>query len=164
MRSKFTLLSTGAIGQPALSYPPIIRAYLIDLHTHQHECWLGTLQDGVIQLSDWGQVAAEEWIRVSSHRKDFRLDAWGIQPSSIRGIVLLAQSSSLVEAAVTDRSQPGEKPWALSSFVASFKAAAAKRVNLLRNQPGLPVWQRGYHEQLIPDTETLDQLRQSLQQ
>ncbi|MEM9266406.1 MAG: hypothetical protein AAGA46_12845, partial [Cyanobacteria bacterium P01_F01_bin.13] len=48
------------------------------------------------------------------------------------------------------------------SFVAAFKAAAAKRINLVRGVPGAPVWQRGYQEQRINDPQTLTRIRHLL--
>ena len=44
----------------------------------------------------------------------------------------------------------------------AFKAAAAKRINLVRGEPGAPVWQRGYQEQRIDDPKTLERIRHLL--
>jgi hypothetical protein len=56
----------------------------------------------------------------------------------------------------------GHKPWLLSSFIAGFKAAAAKRINLCLNQQGQSVWQRTYDEILITDQDRLNHLRDQL--
>lgn len=41
----------------------------------------------------------------------------------------------------------------MGSFVAGFKMAVTKRVNLLRGTPGGPVWQRNYYERIIRDDD-----------
>lgn len=47
----------------------------------------------------------------------------------------------------------------LSSIIGSFKSATAKRVNLFRDSPGAPVWQRNFHEHIIRDNDALERIR-----
>ena len=87
----------------------------------------------------------------SSRRRHTRCaDVTGVQTCALP---ICAQSSSY------GLGQSPPKPRALSSFVAGFKAAAAKRINLVRGIPGAPVWQRGYQEQQINDRKTLERIR-----
>ncbi|XGB43144.1 MAG: hypothetical protein LVS60_04980 [Nodosilinea sp. LVE1205-7] len=37
----------------------------------------------------------------------------------------------------------------VGDIVRGYKSAVTKHVNALRNTPGLPVWQRNYHEHII---------------
>jgi len=48
----------------------------------------------------------------------------------------------------------------LSTIVGAFKSAATKQINILRNAPGSPVWQRNYYEHIIRNEESLQHLRQ----
>ena len=41
-----------------------------------------------------------------------------------------------------------------------FKSACKKRVNLLRQTPGKPVWQRNYHEHIIRNDEDFRNVRE----
>jgi putative transposase len=41
------------------------------------------------------------------------------------------------------------KPKSLSTFIAGFKMAVTKKINLARNAPSPPVWQRNYYEHII---------------
>ncbi|HEY6874140.1 MAG TPA: YbaK/EbsC family protein, partial [Geobacteraceae bacterium] len=50
-------------------------------------------------------------------------------------------------------------PASLGAVVRSFKSACSKRINELRNTPGLPVWQRNYHERVIRTDGELHALR-----
>jgi hypothetical protein len=43
----------------------------------------------------------------------------------------------------------------LGAIVGAFKAAAARRVHLARGTAGAPLWQRSYHDHIIPDRHAL---------
>ena len=111
-------------------------------------------------LNPSGQIAAAEWQQIATaHRRDIEVDRWAILPNGVRALIAVNTREGRLPYS---SSQSLEKPRALSSFVAGFKAAAAKRINLVRGEPGAPVWQRGYQEQLIDDAETLSRIRQLL--
>jgi len=48
-----------------------------------------------------------------------------------------------------------QEPNSISSFVAGFKSAATKRINLLRDNRDIPIWQRNYYESIIRDEQSL---------
>lgn len=50
-------------------------------------------------------------------------------------------------------------PQSLGSFIAGFKSAATKRINILRGTPGTPVWHRNYHDQIIWNQRALKRIR-----
>ena len=138
-----------------------VGAYLITLHTHQKACLFGAIVDGVMQLNEIGEIAAEEWGSSSQKRPEIELDEWTVLPNHILAIVKIKVKTNLAgpTSIIKLKYQQQGKPRSLSSFVAGFKAAAAKRINLVRNQPGLPVWERSYQERLIQDDMTLARLR-----
>jgi REP element-mobilizing transposase RayT len=47
----------------------------------------------------------------------------------------------------------------LAAIVGSFKSAASRQINQLRDTPGAPVWQRGYYEHIIRNERSLDRIR-----
>ncbi len=133
--------------------------YHVHLSTHQEEFLFGDVSDEQTRLNSSGQIVADEWQRIAvAHQRDISLDHWTVLPNGIRA--LIAIDSNQAQQAYIRQSPP--KPRALSSFVAGFKAAAAKRINLVRGIPGVPVWQRGYQEQRIDDPHTLARVRQLL--
>ncbi|PSR16606.1 hypothetical protein C8255_16995 [filamentous cyanobacterium CCP3] len=144
------------------------RAYLIGLSTFQGQPLLGDFEQGSLHLNDCGLIVADEWVRSAANRKGIAIDAWRISPNRLQSIVLLqvpTPATSFTGGAIGDStgSLGSQKPWLLSSFIASFKAAAAKRINLRLNQVGQLVWQRSYDENLITDAARLSDLRQQLQ-
>ena len=51
------------------------------------------------------------------------------------------------------------KKIALPEIVRQFKTFSAKLINICRNSPGFPVWQRSYHDQIIRDSKALQEIR-----
>lgn len=143
---------------------PEAHAYLIRILTYQQQPLLGHLHNGQLSLNDNGTIVADEWIRSANSRRGLELDSWTILPHEIQGIVILEATSLPISSPVLAGALSGQKPWILSSFIASFKAAAAKRINLRRNQLGETVWQRNYQEQFIPDVATLNLWRNHLRE
>ncbi|NJL50105.1 MAG: hypothetical protein HC929_25325 [Leptolyngbyaceae cyanobacterium SM2_5_2] len=138
------------------------RAYLIQLSTHQRQPLLGHYQMGKLCLSDYGVIVTDEWVRSAANRKGIELDQWVVTPDGIRGILFVQVTPSAGARPLLAGSSASQKPWLLSSFIAGFKAAAAKRVNLHRNQPGQPVWQPNYQEHPIIDAKALTRLREQM--
>jgi len=134
--------------------------YLVKLYTYNHEDIFGTLsEEQGFELNGVGQIAADEWQRSAQSYTSLNLDKWLIFPNRLEGIVSLRESVS-----PNHYGSYGNKPRLLSSFIASYKAVAAKRINLLRNTPGNPLWQRGYQERFIPDPTILKRVQQTLEQ
>ena len=100
------------------------------------------------------QIAAEE-LAIASQYQDISVDRWAIFPNSLHALITMKDQSP-------DSYTNPRKPRSLTLFIARFKAATAKRINLVRNQPGAPVWQRSYKEQIIQDEMTLSRLSRQI--
>ncbi|MEO1402305.1 MAG: hypothetical protein AAFV72_13820 [Cyanobacteria bacterium J06635_1] len=135
--------------------------YHIHLRTYQEAPLFGQMEGDTAQLNGVGHIAADEWQQAATHYKGILLDSWMVLPDSIRALIILNDHMAKPKQTY-GKARLQVKPRALTSFVAGFKAAAAKRINLVRSQPGAPVWQRGYHEQRIEDEITLLRIRQRL--
>ncbi|MHB8194115.1 MAG: transposase [Bellilinea sp.] len=48
----------------------------------------------------------------------------------------------------------------IPTIVRGFKSAATKRINIFRNTPGVPVWQRNYYEHIIRDEKSYLEIAQ----
>ena len=55
-----------------------------------------------------------------------------------------------------------ERP-ALGQIVAYYKYETTKRINQLRDMAGVPVWQRNYWEHIIRHQESLDRIREYIE-
>lgn len=100
------------------------------------------------------QIAADELLLAADH-PEITVKQWVVLPDALHAFILL-------QAYGPDLHKGRGKPRLLTSFVARFKAATAKRINLWRNQPGSPVWQPSYQEQLIENERVLRQLKEKM--
>ena len=100
------------------------------------------------------QIAADELLLAADHC-GITVKQWAVLPDALHAFVLLQAHSR-------DPHEDTGKPRLLTSFVAILKAATAKRINLLRNQPGSPVWRPSYQKQLIEDERVLRRLTEKI--
>lgn len=65
--------------------------YFVTLVTHQRECLFGKIVNGVMQLSDFGRIARDEWFRTKELRPNVELlkDEFVVMPNHIHGIIWL---------------------------------------------------------------------------
>ncbi|MEH2403438.1 transposase [Nostoc sp.] len=74
------------------------------------------------------------------------------------------QSNGLPQSdAPLPTNMPNRKPRSLGSFIAGFKMAVTKRINLLRGTPRVPIWQRNYYEHIIRNQAALYKIREYVQ-
>jgi REP element-mobilizing transposase RayT len=152
-------------------------AYFVTTCTHGGESVFGEIVEGEVLLNEAGRIVQEEWARSASIRREIALDEFVIMPNHVHGIVFIKQCDvgatgrrcrvvfparsplhrSPLRAGEVGR--PGPGPRSLASFVAGFKSAATKRINVLRRTPGLAVWQRNYYEHIIRDQDDLRRIR-----
>ncbi|MBD2605167.1 hypothetical protein H6G81_11640 [Scytonema hofmannii FACHB-248] len=55
--------------------------YFITICTHNRQFFFGEIIDGEMQLSQIGEIIAEEWQKTSQIRSNVQLDAWVIMPN-----------------------------------------------------------------------------------
>ncbi|MEM9149538.1 MAG: hypothetical protein AAGB19_03685 [Cyanobacteria bacterium P01_F01_bin.3] len=99
-------------------------------------------------------IVSDELLQISNHHRDIEIEQWVLEPNALHALVSVEEHRHNPDAK--------GKPRSLTSFVAALKAATAKRINLIRNQPGSSVWQRSYNEQRVEDEMMLARLRKKL--
>lgn len=107
-----------------------------------------------VLVSSHAKIVADELLLSAADYPGITLDQWVVVPDALYALVFLQDQRGLgIKVG---------KPQLLTAFIAGFKTVTAKRINLVRNQPGSPVWQRSYTEQRIEDELMLSRLRQRL--
>jgi REP element-mobilizing transposase RayT len=115
------------------------------------------------------QIAADELL-LAAQQLGVTLEQWAILPDALHALISLQDhrhdflEKSICNGEAFPWNRNTSKPRSLTTFIARFKAATAKRINLMRNQPGSLVWQRSYKEQLIEDELMLSRLRNNISQ
>ena len=132
--------------------------YYVRLKTHDSAQLFEPKENVALPAADrhtsLAKIVADELLQTSTHHRGITLDQWVLEPNSLHALISVEE----------DRPNPDakSKPRSLTSFVAALKAATAKRINLMRNQPGCSVWQRSYNEQRVEDEMMLARLRKKL--
>ena len=134
-------------------------AYFVTIVTDQRQCAFGAIVAGHMRLNEIGAVVREEWLRSAEIRGEIALGEYVIMPSHVHGIVIIRDVGAHGHAPLPVRTRQ-RSARSLGSFVAGYKGAATKRINVIRGTPGHPVWQRNYYEHVIRSDEELNRIRQ----
>lgn len=144
--------------------------YFVTVCTFNRECLFGDVMDGEMRLNHAGEIVREEWLRTTEIRKEIALDSFVIMPNHLHGIVLIADgvgAHGMRPDSTNDHNRAhgraplqGRPPKSLGAFIAGFKSVCTTRINQMRGQGGIPVWQRNYYEHVIRSEDDLGKVRQ----
>jgi len=82
-------------------------------------------------------------------------------PNHIHSIIILVDGGrGTLQRAPTAEQFGKPTSDSIPTIVRLFKSATTKRINELRNTPGIPIWQRNYYEHIIRSEESLNRIRQ----
>jgi len=145
--------------------------YFVTICAHGRECLFGEIEDSEMQLNDCGQIVAAEWIRSAEVRAEIELGEYVVMPNHFHGIAIITEEDDrcrgdrpvaldgfgrcMGDQCGGDRpvapTVPGPRPESIGAMMAGFKSAVSKRINAIRDTPGVTVWQRNYYEHIIRD-------------
>jgi len=158
--------------------------YFITICCYQRECLFGNIINSQMILNNFGQLIKEEWLKSAEIRKEIELDDFVIMPNHFHGIVIInqeinsdfmkndvdfqdnnvgANGRSPLQQIPSSPPKISMKPKSISSLIAGFKSATTKKINIIRNTPQNPVWQRNYYDHIIRNDESLAKIREYVQ-
>ena len=120
---------------------------------------LGDVADKRMRLNEFGEIVVAGWHGVTDHFPHVETDAFVVMPNHIHGIVIIADVVGAGSPRPYVPSSSSSRKWALGHIVAYFKYQSTKRINEIRGTPGVPFWQRNYHDHIIRNKEALDRIR-----
>jgi REP element-mobilizing transposase RayT len=148
-------------------------AYFITLCTHQRECLLGEITEGVVQLSPMGQVVQACWQTIPHHFHTMEPDAFVIMPNHVHAIIRIVDppipcrgkaspTGSIGTMGPAGGALPlrGSTPGSLAAIIQNLKAVSSRQINRLRGIPGATIWQRNYYERIIRNERELSAVRE----
>ena len=143
--------------------------YFITICIRGREFLFGEVVRGEMVVNEYGRVVHTCWEEIPCRFRHVELDAFVLMPNHIHGILVIADR---VEAAPRvgaihelplqsdERYRIARRRMLVPKIVGRFKMNAAKRINDLRNTPGVPLWQRNYYEHVIRSEGTLHRIRE----
>jgi len=139
-------------------------AYFVTICAAQRECLFGEVADDVVIMSAFGTIAGEEWFNSAEIRHDIVLfdDEFVVMPNHVHGIIRIIDPVRATGGSpLPCRSPvPGPPPRSIGAIMAGYKSAVTRRINQVRDMPGMPVWQRNYWEHVIRNDADLARIRQ----
>jgi REP element-mobilizing transposase RayT len=144
-------------------------AYFVTLCAWQRECLFGDIVDGEMRLNALGQAVLDEWNRTPEIRVQVSLDVSVVMPNHFHGIIAIDGSTfdggNVVRAYCNTplpivHNQLRSPSQTIGAIVRGFKSAVTTQINVIRQNPNCPVWQRNYFERVIRNDAELDRARE----
>ncbi len=64
-------------------------AYFITICCYNKQCLFGKVNNGKVNLNQYGLVAAQEWINTPKVRPNVQLAEWIVMPNHMHGVIIL---------------------------------------------------------------------------
>jgi putative transposase len=136
--------------------------YFITICCGDRICRFGEIENGMMILNELGEIAYNEWRKLSERFKNMELDAFQIMPNHIHGIIALnvpPVGAGFTPAPIPNTMQPhsgngqpqGIAP-TVSDIVGAYKSLVANgclEIYKSKNKIMGKLWQRNYYEHII---------------
>ena len=131
--------------------------YFVTVCTWQHSQFFGAIHDGVMSLSEIGQIAQEEWARTPVLRPDMQLelDAFCIMPNHMHAILVIGVNAYNVQSHGPQGYGPQRKN--LASIMRGYKSAVTARAHTLDLAFA---WQSRYHDHIIRNAADFQRIQE----
>jgi len=135
-------------------------AYFVTICTYDKICYFGDIENEIMQLNEYGEIAANAWKEILNHYNDIGLDEFIIMPNHVHGIIFLFDNDLVTEqCSVTTGPINKFRYGKLSKIVKSFKEAVTKQIRNAFNDTNFG-WQRSFYDHIIRDEKGLDKIRE----
>ncbi len=64
-------------------------AYFVTILVYEHECILGEIKNGLVQLTAVGEIARQYWLEIPEHYPSVSVDDFVVMPNHIHGIIAI---------------------------------------------------------------------------
>jgi putative transposase len=146
-------------------------AYFVTICSAGKRPVFGSASERRIVLSQTGEIVRSEWIALTERFSWLVLDAFVVMPNHLHGVVAFvghaggasagtggASPSPTTENTKTESGGASPSP-TLFEVIGAFKSISTIKVNKLLRQPGVPLWQRSYHEHIVRTGEDLRKIQ-----
>ena len=159
-------------------------AYFITINTKNREWFFGEIQNGIMNLSDVGQLANKFWLEIPDHFPGVILDAHIIMPNHMHGILVIDKmdygdgddtvrtpklgvptdgTTTDVTTDITDttnhRTEQASKKWKPQSVGVIINQYKRKcTIDAWKINPGF-AWQSRFHDHIIRNNDEFQRIR-----
>jgi putative transposase len=137
--------------------------YFVTLVTHGRAALFGTIVDNRMQFNPFGQIVTAAWYWLGEQYPYLELIESVVMPDHFHGILTIGDEPNQNRRDASRRIPTRNKIKPLGQLIGAFKTVSAKRINLLRDTPGTPVWQPDFYERIIRNEAELSRIYQYIQ-
>ncbi len=143
--------------------------WFITINTWERQKLFGNIINGEMQLSEWGKIVAEEWLKSAEIRKEVLLGEYVVMPDHFHAIITIkpedtAQQPRWRPGMKEQPQQRGPSPKSLGALIAGFKSGVTSRINKYRNSNTPPVWQKNFYDRMIRSADALQNITMYIRQ
>jgi REP element-mobilizing transposase RayT len=163
--------------------------YFATLCVQNHECLFGHVSDGKMHLNALGRIADDFIFEIPKRYPGMVGDCHIVMPNHVHVVLMITDGvgrGAFPVGAIHDLPlqlplhelplQPPQIPYPLDPVerekyrlqrramlipksVGFYRMNVSKRVNIIRGTPGIPLWQRNYHDNIIRTQQSLERIR-----
>ena len=127
--------------------------YYVTICTKNRECLFGEVIDGKMITNVYAEILESVWNGLPSHYPNVVLHEHIVMPDHFHAIIQIDNDRNVgagFKPAPTDAEHQSAKH-GLPEIVRALKTFSSRKINDLRQTPGISVWQRNYYEHIIRD-------------
>lgn len=156
-------------------------SYFITICIQDREGILGKITNGKMQLSGYGEIVKNEFIKMGDYYECAVLDEWVIMPNHVHCIITLHDTATVALEKIHEFSafekihefslppSPAEndiiqyrrlrRKMEIPKLTGKFKMQTSKHINILRNTIGQKTWQANYHDHVIRNEQEYERIK-----
>jgi REP-associated tyrosine transposase len=131
--------------------------YSVTICTQNMNCLFGKIVDKKMKLNSLGIIANDYWKNLPTRYPFVELDKHQVMPNHIHGIMSVRTIHKLSLRSLPPQTR---RNMLLSKIIGFYKMKTAKQINILRNTPSKPVWQRSFYDHVIRNEKDLERTRE----
>ncbi len=105
-----------------------------------------------MELNKYGMIVEQAWRHNKHAATHIDVDNFIVMPNHIHVIVNMNRSIPSHDVLRLPKHTIG-------SIISTFKDRTTRQINMIRNTPGIPVWQKNYFEHMIRNDIELNKIR-----
>ena len=120
---------------------------------------------GLPLLNEFGQIALEQWHKLSDRFPTIELDAFVVMPNHVHGIIFITKNGQTTGASQGVGASPTRtevlKSVTLGEIVGAYKSLVSTeclKIYKSRNETMGKLWQRNYYEHIIRDEKSFENI------
>ncbi|MBC8375268.1 MAG: transposase [FCB group bacterium] len=130
--------------------------YYVTIVTKKHKHLFGHIEKGSMQLNESGLIVKQSWEWLENQYDYVDLDEFIVMPDHLHGIMILRKDRGVSR---NTSAEIATKRKSLGRLIGAFKTVSTKQLNQIHKTPGVKLWQRDFHDQVIRGSEDLDRIR-----